>query len=90
VEETTVVGQQGVLKLRLQLKDDAGRLLDDKWPTAELRLRGLDPIIEPLEWTASGTYSGELSIPFPYYLLKPSIEIRADGETIAEVTAAFQ
>lgn len=90
VEETKVVDGQGVIKLIVYLMDDNGRPLDDKWPTAELHLRGFDPVIEPLALTETGTYTGELSIPFPYYLMEPNIEIHVDGETLSVLTGTFE
>lgn len=86
VEELASSGKERVLKLSLRLKDGSGKELFGKWPTAEANIKGLDPIIEPFKLSAEGVYTAEIGIPYPYHLIHPKIEIRVDGETIAEAT----
>lgn len=86
VEELAAVGKERVLKLSLKLKDSSGKELFGKWSTAEVNIKGLNPIVEPFKRSTEGVYTAEISIPYPYHLIHPKIEIRVDGETIAEVT----
>ncbi|RKN77114.1 RCC1 domain-containing protein [Paenibacillus ginsengarvi] len=87
VEEAISDKQELILRLNLQLKDYEGKSLSDKWPTAEIRLPGRDPIVAPLLWGAHRKegYQTELRIPSPYYLVPQKIEIRVDGAIVAEV-----
>lgn len=87
IEEAVVEKERAMkLKLNLQLKDTGGSPLYGKWPTAELKLTGLGPIVEPFKRSTDGGYTTEITIPFPYYFVHPQIEIVVDGQTIATVT----
>ncbi|TMV49518.1 hypothetical protein FE783_13515 [Paenibacillus mesophilus] len=86
VEEAAVVGKERVLKLSLRLKDADGKTLLGKWPTAELKIPWIDPIVVPFKPAEDASYKTEIGIPYPYYLIDQKIQIRVDGETIAEIT----
>lgn len=86
VEESAVVGKERVLKLSLRLKDEDGKTLMGKWPTAELKIPWIDPIIVPFKLAEDASYKTEIGIPYPFYLVDQKIQIRVDGETIAEIT----
>ncbi|MEF3306062.1 RCC1 domain-containing protein [Paenibacillus sp. GYB003] len=86
VEETFVRDNQYVVKLNLQLKDAAGKMLYGKWPTAEWKMNGREPTVAAFALAKEGGYRAEIGIPYPYYIIPQKIEVRVDGTTIAELT----
>ncbi|WP_158289271.1 RCC1 domain-containing protein [Paenibacillus flagellatus] len=85
IEKSYVVDDERVIKLTLQLKDNNGKLLYQKWPTAEAELPGREPIVAPfkLERDSAGKYTTELRL--PQYYMHTKIKIRVDHQTIVEL-----
>lgn len=87
VKESLIDGEERIIRLQLWLKDPTGEPLIYKWPTAELKLTGIKPIIAPFVRPVSfdGYYRAEIRVPRSYDLTRMAIGIQVDGATVTEV-----